>query len=538
MKQKKFDKINISTPVFLNEQGQHRPYSEDYLFPFSEEDFAIFQKGLESSNQIFIVCDGVGGSAKGDMASKTVCKHFSRIAYEKSAYRATEEDVFYSLGKQKEVLQQALRLTEQEMDKLVADNPEWKGMSTTLTYLNLSPYGAIVGWAGDSRVYHVRNIGGQSKIINVTDDHSFVNELYKRGDITAEERDNHPRKNLILRAVSSSQKPTEIDVQIWDDLRTGDYLFLCTDGITEGFGSEKELVDLLGDEKLSLKEKKEIIHKTCHANSRDNYTMYLLRIDDAGNAGQIVPLLEEDITEIRTSSKQNRQEILPSSSKFNWKYPAMIGGVFLLGFLVWFFVLKDNGDVEQDKRARETRNETKKTEDAQVLPQRKKEQTPKEDNNIEPKGRVTNDSLKQQPDYSEIKNIGQGYIKAKANGNWTLLERDTTANDTTIIVPKSLGLSSIDSITIFQNKKILRAKKNGYFGYIIINKKGYSLLKEKGNVDFNIYQEAPKEFGTSFCNKYTEVRKKEANKNGAIILKNNSTLGYTSIENAKKNCSD
>ena len=95
------------------------------------------------------------------------------------------------------MLNSILLRTELELDKIVAKNPEYKGMATTLTYLHLSPEGAIIAWAGDSRVYHIRD----GKILFKTEDHSLVNQLVQAGQITEEEAAHHPQKNVILRAV-------------------------------------------------------------------------------------------------------------------------------------------------------------------------------------------------------------------------------------------------------------------------------------------------------------------------------------------------
>ena len=330
--------FRIFQPTHLHEKGK-RPYSEDYIYP---------DPGTANKDtKLFMVCDGVGGSARGDMASKAVCKFFPQFVQQT---KGQLKDKHYTDEGQKDYLSQILKETEGQLDKIVAQNPDFQGMATTLTYLFLSAHGAVIAWAGDSRVYHIR----EGKLLYKTEDHSLVNQLVKARQITEEEAASHPKKNVILRAVSGSKNATELDVKVikGNEVKAGDIFFLCTDGILDGM-EEHELIDLLSSNQKDAEIVNQINQK-CAKDSNDNYSMYFIRCEEilkstkdekalaladgktsteaivqTGNAGAM-----ETMTE--TSTK-------PKYSKFLvWGGSILLGLVLLFGVIYFFMNNKDS----------------------------------------------------------------------------------------------------------------------------------------------------------------------------------------------------
>jgi protein phosphatase len=257
-------KYQLANPVFLLEQGK-RPYLEDAIYPAAND--------ASPESRIFMVCDGVGGSTRGDEASRLTCTFFPSLILENLEQLNASD---YSYKDHYELLSKRLIKLEDRMDEHVHQHPEFRGMATTLTYLHLSPYGVVVAWAGDSRIYQISK-NGERKFR--TEDHSLVNELVKRGEISEEEAAHHPRKNVILRAVSGAGNPTKLDLQIRsNDLEDGDYFLACTDGIIDGI-EDAELCKVVGDPTLSLDEKRNFIREKCAIHSRDNFAMYLIQIE-------------------------------------------------------------------------------------------------------------------------------------------------------------------------------------------------------------------------------------------------------------------
>jgi len=231
----------------ISGQGQ-RPYNEDSFF-------------LNADQHFYMVCDGVGGSNRGDIASKKACEYFSEFLERTGDFSENG-------------MEEALQYTERKFDEYIEHNPDTKGMATTLTVLKFLSGNAIIGHIGDSRVYQIRN----GEILFKTQDHSFVNELVASGFLTSEEAKVHPKRNKITRAIQSTEFSTLIDVNVLDDIFPGDYFMLCSDGILESVDD-----DFIKEQFVSgntLENIREKISEICAANSNDNYTAVLLKISE------------------------------------------------------------------------------------------------------------------------------------------------------------------------------------------------------------------------------------------------------------------
>lgn len=243
--------MKLETPVFLNEIG-NRSNNEDAVYP----------KVPNKKSNLFLVCDGVGGQNKGEEASSIACEAFSEYAGKNK--KVILESVWINNG---------LRHVESRMKKYLDKHPESAGMATTLTvmYLLREMNKVVIGWVGDSRVYHIRD----GEILFQTKDHSLVQSMVDMQEITKEEAEYHPKRNIITRAVKGTE-PTQIDVKIINDVQPNDYFFMCTDGILENTG-EKEISEwFLKDEEV--KKIKEKIVENSAGKTQDNFSMYLLKI--------------------------------------------------------------------------------------------------------------------------------------------------------------------------------------------------------------------------------------------------------------------
>ncbi len=234
----------------------------------------IHQKGKRANNEdyflanpeknIFIVCDGVGGSNKGEEASKLASSSFMD-------FLASKENI------DKTALDNALKHTEQTFDQFVSENPESNGMATTLTFLHFKENKAIIAHCGDSRVYHIRN----GVILFQTIDHSFVQELVSSGYITAEAALTHPKKNQITRAIQGTRKSTSLDVSILEKIEPNDIFLLCTDGILESISNN--YIEDNGTLDADIDKFNEDITTQCIENSNDNFTAIIVKINELSN---------------------------------------------------------------------------------------------------------------------------------------------------------------------------------------------------------------------------------------------------------------
>ncbi|MDR2469802.1 MAG: protein phosphatase 2C domain-containing protein [Tannerella sp.] len=249
--------ITLERPYAISEKGG-RPNNEDAIFPPSESE--------DSDRKLFIVCDGVGGAEKGEIASVLACEAFQ-----------TYFSTFLEDEPSKEFIQKAVQYTEVRFDDYVSQYPEAKGMATTLTMLYTGESGITVAHIGDSRIYQFRD----GKMIYRTEDHSLVNSWVKAGIITAEEAQEHPRKNVITRAIQETERPAEADVALLTDIRSGDYFFLCTDGVTDCLSDET--LSGIFSEAGSPEKIKNTIVEYCSKTARDNFSFYLLPIQQVQN---------------------------------------------------------------------------------------------------------------------------------------------------------------------------------------------------------------------------------------------------------------
>lgn len=246
-------KYKIS-PYTIHELGQ-RKNQEDSIFP---------AHGASTPNdRLFILCDGMGGHEKGEVASATVCEVMSDIIQTRWNPNEPLTDA---------LLLEALEEAYNELD--AKDNDEQKKMGTTLTLLCLHANGATVAHIGDSRVYQLR----QGGIVFKTRDHSLVNDLIRIGEITEEEAKNHPQKNVITRAMQPCQeRRAKADIAHLTDIQPGDYFYLCSDGMLEQT-TDENLLFIITKPDVSDEKKVEMLRNLTEEN-KDNHTAHLIHIN-------------------------------------------------------------------------------------------------------------------------------------------------------------------------------------------------------------------------------------------------------------------
>lgn len=248
--------IKLHPPIGFCEKGQ-RANNEDYIFPLTNE--ATVQ------DSIFLVCDGVGGAQKGEVASQLACEAFMDF------YKKNDAAKMDKVG-----LQKAINFIQKQFEIYERQHPTAKGMATTFVLLYFHEAGATIAHIGDSRVYHIRG----KDILFKTEDHSLVNEWVQQGKLRPEEAVVHPQSHIITRAVHAQKNGnTTIDVhQINENLKAGDYFLLCTDGVTEVM-ADADITDWLNNEGLMNMEKMDSLKSRCEKYAQDNFSAYLIQIE-------------------------------------------------------------------------------------------------------------------------------------------------------------------------------------------------------------------------------------------------------------------
>lgn len=238
--------ISIHLPLYVNKIGK-RAKNQDSLYP------PVGSANTDS--RVFLACDGVGGAASGEIASRVSADVVGQFFEHQLATI--------------EPINAAINAAQAAIDAHLETDPLSKGMGTTLTFVQFNPYGATIAHIGDSRVYHIRN----GHILFRTDDHSLINEMRKKGMDNLE----NVKSNVITRAIQGqSVRSVQADVQFISDIQAGDYFFLCTDGIW-GVFEDIELKAIFGDS-ITNEAKLEQIEARCAAQAHDNYTAYLIQI--------------------------------------------------------------------------------------------------------------------------------------------------------------------------------------------------------------------------------------------------------------------
>jgi len=221
------------------------------------------EDSIGHNENVFMVCDGVGGAVRGEMASKSIVD-FIRDNYSKITLG--EEPILTLLGTAQDYL-----------NELVDKEDSLDGMATTIAAIFRGEKGLFTAHAGDSRIYFVKP---EAKMFWHTWDHSLVGSLVKNGEITHEEAAKHPMNNQILKAFKGNLEGKTItpEIHFLSDLMEGDVALICSDGVLEAF-SHSAIIQLLSDTKKTTEEKLYQIQEECTKKSLDNHSALLLELE-------------------------------------------------------------------------------------------------------------------------------------------------------------------------------------------------------------------------------------------------------------------
>ncbi len=213
------------------------------------------RKGNEDSYHIdlerglFIVADGMGGHAAGEVASRLAVQtiqEFMRISDTDSEITwPFEFDQSLSEGGNR--IQAAIQLANREIVRHMQLKEEHRGMGTTVVTAVVVDDACYIGHVGDSRAYLIR--GGQ--IRQLTRDHTFVNEQVEKGFMTKAEAERHPARNILTRAVGSAD---DLTVDLSETrLQRGDFVLLCSDGLSS-MAEDAEILRVVEEKGTNLEE--------------------------------------------------------------------------------------------------------------------------------------------------------------------------------------------------------------------------------------------------------------------------------------------
>ena len=232
----------------LTDIGRRRQLNQDYIY--------LTENPVGNLPNLFIVADGMGGHKAGDYASdlavETVVKE-AGASLEKSPSR---------------ILGHAITIANRILRQRASENFALSGMGTTLVAATCIGRFLEVANVGDSRLYVIGD-----EIVQITEDHSLVEEMVRMGGIGREEARNHPDKNIITRAIGARD---DVEVDFFNlELQTGDMVLLCSDGLTNMVDDET-ICRILKNGK-SLRDRVEELVRTANENGgRDNISVIVI----------------------------------------------------------------------------------------------------------------------------------------------------------------------------------------------------------------------------------------------------------------------
>ena len=224
----------------------------------------VRQYNLSEGNKFFMVADGMGGPAAGEVASLLAV---NTVLKETKSKTASSESEFV------QVLDDSLQKANTAILEKASSNPDMRGMGTTATLAGISNNKLFIGQVGDSRAYIVRN----EAITQVTKDQSLVAQLVALGNITEEEAEKHPQKNVILQALGSQPSMQVAATSI--ELCQNDYLLLCSDGLS-GLVKDVEMKSIVQSSSDLESACKKLIDLANQRGGNDNITVIITHFSD------------------------------------------------------------------------------------------------------------------------------------------------------------------------------------------------------------------------------------------------------------------
>jgi serine/threonine protein phosphatase PrpC len=248
-----------------------------------------------AGSTLFVVADGMGGHAGGDIASSIAVR---RIA-------ATDRMDFATPQEAEFALQSAMLAANQEISAAVEDRPELTGMGTTVSAL--VRVGDVIATAhiGDSRIYLLRD----GELSQITNDHTFVQRLVETGRITPEEAAVHPRRSVLMRVLGDIDQSPEIDTAVLGTA-PGDRWMLCSDGLTSYVPLERVQIALEGAP-TAADAADALVAEALDHGAPDNVTAIVVDIDRPGSGPGAPQIVGSALTgldpELASSGRQHNR---------------------------------------------------------------------------------------------------------------------------------------------------------------------------------------------------------------------------------------
>jgi PPM family protein phosphatase len=244
----------------VTDVGRKRKGNEDSMF-------------LNPDQRLFVVADGMGGHAAGEVASKVAVDSINEFV----CLTGGDEEITWPFGLDENIsydgnrLKTAIRHANRKVLEATKERTEYEGMATTVAAVLVDGDMANIGHVGDSRIY----LFSGDALSLLTSDHSWVNEQIQSGVISADQARSHPLRNVVTRALGG-KTDLAVDMQV-RKMKPGEVLLLCSDGLTTMVPDE-EIEQVLKDNALDLEAAAESLVAAANEHGgEDNITVVLLQ---------------------------------------------------------------------------------------------------------------------------------------------------------------------------------------------------------------------------------------------------------------------
>ncbi|MBR6073001.1 MAG: Stp1/IreP family PP2C-type Ser/Thr phosphatase [Bacilli bacterium] len=244
---------------YITDAGRVRSHNEDSVTIVKNQ----------ASEHLMIVADGMGGHRAGEVASSMVVTQIGSRFQKLSSIGSKQDAVNW--------LRENVREINSEIIKYSQENPEASGLGTTCVMALMTKEFLMFVNIGDSSGFVIKN----GKLKKVTKDHTLVNFLVETGDLSPEQAKNHPKKNVLMRALGASDK---CELDIFDVETDVDGVLLCSDGLTNMLTVE-QVEKVLNEEDIEVDEKLIKLIKKCNVRGGlDNISIALLLKNERGSS--------------------------------------------------------------------------------------------------------------------------------------------------------------------------------------------------------------------------------------------------------------
>lgn len=239
---------------YLTDPGKVRDHNEDSVTIVKNE----------SGEILLALADGMGGHKGGEIASSIAITHIGKRFSETYSVGNKEDSINFL----KEIVSEANML----LYRYVEEHPESEGMGTTIVMALLTDKFLLYGNIGDSSGYAIK----KGKMYKITSDHTLVNLLVKSGELTEQEAKNHPKKNVLMRALGANMS---VEMDVFDVERDVEGIFLCSDGLSNML-SDDQIENVLNSS-LSIDDKlQKLINKANNRGGTDNISAAYLKKEE------------------------------------------------------------------------------------------------------------------------------------------------------------------------------------------------------------------------------------------------------------------